>query len=491
MKHMINNLFRFPVKPGMTMAALLLCAALQAEPLRVAHVFSDHAVFQRETTAPVWGWGEPGKTVSVKASWNGKTVKTKVGEDGKWRLELATTAAGGPYTVTVKSGSEKIELTDVWLGEVWVCSGQSNMEMPVGGYGFQEVEGSTDAILSSWETASRVRVFDIRAPKSAVPVEDVDATWKLSTPDVTRGTSAVGYFFAKRLSSSLGVPVGIIVNPWGGSRLEPWMTWDAIRSLDLTQEELAEIEALTEKPNHWPETPEIMWYGRMLPVAGYAAKGFVWYQGCSNIGQHGCYDKLQAAMVKLWRDTWGRGDMPFLFTLLAPYGHGDANGTWRPEFVRTQMRTTEILPQSWYVCTESIGDPVTIHPPKKREVADMFVMRALQNVYGINPGISIELPEPKDIVYGDDGKVRITFINVWSDLGAMTRREVKGFELAGEDRVFHLADAEVFWDGGTVVVSCPDVPKPVAVRYSWRNWMGSNLATTAGIPVPPFRTDNW
>ena len=482
---------KLTAKLTIVLAALLFCSALGAEPLRLAHVFSDHAVFQRETAAPVWGWAEPGKTVSVKASWNGKTVKAKADDNGKWRLELATTAAGGPYTVTVKSGSEKIVLNDVMLGEVWVCSGQSNMEMPVAGYGFQDVEGATEAIMSSWETASQVRVFDIRAPKSAVPVEDVDATWKLSTPDVTGGTSAVAYFFARRLTKSLGIPVGIIVNPWGGSRLEPWMTWEAINAAGLNEAELAEIKALTDKPGHWPEVPELMWYGRMQPVAGYAAKGFLWYQGCSNIGQTGCYDRLQAEMVKLWRNTWGRQDMPFIFTLLAPYSHGDSNGRWRPAFVQIQMHTTEILPLSWYVCTETIGNEVTIHPPQKKEVADMMVMRALQNVYGINPGLPIECPLPTDFKYEEDGTVRISFSNVWQNLGSMSNRAVKGFELAGEDKVFHLADAEIFWDGATVVVKCPEVPHPVAVRYAFRNYMGANLATTLGIPVPPFRTDNW
>ena len=474
---------------------LLLCAllplafAMNAQSLRLPHVFTDHAVLQRDTQAPVWGWGRPGASVKVTGSWNGKAVKAKVAGDGTWRVVLQTGQAGGPYTLTVRSGGETITLGDIALGEVWLCSGQSNMEMPVSGFGFQEVEGATEAIMSAPETASDVRVFDIRTGKCTEPAVDVDAAWAYSDGAITARTSAVAYFFARRLTKSLGVPVGIIVNAWGGSRIEPWMTREMIDAAGLSPEERAAIDAIEEKPDRWPETPELIWNGRVAPVAGYAAKGIIWYQGCSNIGQ-GCYDRLQAAMVAGWREKWGR-DLPFIYTLLAPYEHGDADGRWRPHFVETQLNTEKLLPRSWAVCTETLGNRVTIHPPKKKEVADMMVQRALQDVYGIYSGISIELPRIKEVKYEEDGTVRVTLTDVWSNLASISSRSVTGFELAGEDRVFHLAEAEVHWDGQTIVVRCPEVPRPVAVRYAFRNWMGASLAKSNGIPVPPFRTDNW
>ena len=478
------------MKKMLTLAATLLVAAsLHAQDLRLSHLFTDHAVMQRETQAPVWGWGKPGATVKVTGSWDGRTVKCKVGEDGTWRVNLQTAGAGGPFEIKVRSGRESITVSDIALGEVWLCSGQSNMEMPVSGFGFQEVEGATEAILSSPETASQVRVFDIKTPKKTAPVDDVDASWACTYGDVTARTSAVGYFFARRLTKSLGVPVGIIVNAWGGSRIEPWMSREMIDASGISAEERAAIEAIEEKPDRWPETPELIWNGRVAPIVGYAARGIIWYQGCSNIGQ-GCYDKLQAAMVRSWREAWGR-NLPFIFTLLAPYEHGDADGRWRPHFVETQLRTEQLLPDSWAVCTETLGNKVTVHPARKKEVADMMVMRALQNVYGISPGVSIELPRIKDVVYGEDGTVRVTLTQVWSNLASISSRDVTGFELAGEDRQFHLAAAQVDWDGQTVTVSCPDVPHPVAVRYSFRNWMGANLAKSNGIPVPPLRTDDW
>ena len=469
-------------------AGFAAALSLQAQSLSLPHIFSDHAVFQQETTLPVWGWGKPGATVEV--SWNGDVVKTRVGDDGAWRVQLSSPKADGVARIlSVKSGKETLSIADIVLGEVWLCSGQSNMEMPISGFGFQEVEGATEAIMEAPETASQVRVFDIRTGKRSEPEADVENVWTLSTSDIVSRTSAVGYFFAKRLTKALGVPVGIIVNAWGGSRIEPWMTQASIDAAGITAEERAAIDAIQEQPDRWPETPELIWNGRVKPVAGYAAKGILWYQGCSNIGQK-CYDKLQASMVRMWRQEWGR-DLPFIYTLLAPYEHGDPDGRWRPHFVETQLNTEKILDNAWAVCTETLGNKVTVHPAQKKEVADMMVQRALQNVYGVNPGLSIELPRLDSVEYLEDGRVKVRLTQVWSNLGSISARDVVGFELAGEDREFHLAKAEIDWDGQTIYVQCPEVPRPVAVRYGFRNWMGANLAKSNGIPVPPFRSDEW
>ena len=471
------------------LALLLVTVCAAAQNLKTASIFCDHAVLQRESTVPVWGWADAGKTVSVKCSWNGKMVKTTVADDGSWRVNVATGEAGGPYTITVKCGKDKAVLSDIMLGEVWICTGQSNMEMPVSGFGFQEVEGGTEAIMEAFESAKDIRVFNIKTPKCFTPIADVEATWQYSTGEVAAWTSAIGYFFAKRLQRSLDVPVGIIVNAWGGSRIEPWMTKESIDNAGISPAERAEIDALVEDAP-WPRIPEVIWNGRMAPIAGYGARGFLWYQGCSNIGQD-CYDKLQTAMLKLWREQWGRGDMPFIYVLLAPYDHGDRNGRWRPHFVETQLRAQELSSNCWAVCTETLGNEVTIHPPKKREVADMMVLRALQNVYGMSTGVSMELPRLKEVKYEEDGSVKIKLTEVWSNLGSISGRQVVGFELAGEDRAFHLADAEIDWDGETIIVRCASVPHPVAVRYAYRNYMGANLQKSNGIPVPPFRTDDW
>ena len=472
--------------------ALLLPASLvRAENLRVAHIFSDHMVLQRESFVPIWGWGEPGKTVTVETSWyGGKTATAKVGKDGKWSLEIKTGLAGGPYALTIKSGKEAITLNDVLFGEVWVCSGQSNMEMPIGGFGFQLVEGARDAAIKAGTYADKVRIIDIKTPRCYEPVDDIDASWKCASVSACVGTSAIAWFFATTLADNLDVPVGIIVNPWGGSRIEAWMTRAAIDASGITPEERAAIDAVEEHLDRWPETPELIWNGRMAPIAGYRAKGFIWYQGCSNMDQE-CYDKLQTSMVKLWREAWANSDMPFIFALLAPYEHGDMNARKRPHFIESQLRSLKTIPESYAVCTETLGDLGTIHPAKKKEVGDMMALRALQSVYGQNLGFDIELPELKSVEYMEDGRAKVTLTHVWSNLQNITARGITGFELAGADRVFHLADAEVDWDGQTIYIKCADVPHPVAVRYAFRNWMGANLQTSMGIPVPPFRSDDW
>ena len=476
--------------------ALLLPATLaHAESLRMAHIFSDHMVLQRESFVPIWGWGEPGKTVTVVPSWyEGQTATAKVAKDGKWCLNIETGEAGGPHAITIKSGNETVVLSDVLMGEVWVCSGQSNMEMPVGGFGFQLVEGARDAAIKAGTYADKVRIIDIKTPRCYEPIDDIDASWKCASVSACVGTSAVAWFFATALADNLDVPVGIIVNPWGGSRIEAWMTREAIDASGITPAERAAIDAVEEHLDRWPETPELIWNGRMAPIAGYRAKGFIWYQGCSNMDQE-CYDKLQTAMVKLWREAWAMGDMPvdmpFIFALLAPYEHGDMNARKRPHFIESQLRSLKTIPESYAVCTETLGDLGTIHPAKKKEVGDMMALRALQSVYHRDLGFDIELPGLKSVEYLEDGRAKVTLTHVWSNLQNITARGITGFELAGSDRVFHLADAEVDWDGQTIYVKCADVPHPVAVRYAFRNWMGANLQTSMGIPVPPFRSDDW
>jgi len=483
-------------------SVILYAGLAMAQPLRLSHVFSDHMVLQRETDVKIWGWGKPGETVRVVGTWPQAAATTLVDAEGNWCLSLPTRVGDwhplfsegvnyGPYKMTVRSGGDIITVSDIMLGEVWICAGQSNMEMPLRGYGYQGVEGSTDAILDAMETAGDVRVLRVKTDKARKRVDDIETVWALSTPDVAAETSAVGYLFAKRLTKTLGCPVGIIVNAWGGSRIEPWMTVDEINSAGLNEKQLGEIYAVEEKEDCWPETPELIWNGRMAPLVGYGIRGFLWYQGCSNIDQCDCYNLLQNAMVDYWRRMWGCGNLPFIYTLLAPYSHGDADGRWRPFFVENQMKTAEEIPNAWYVSTETLGDKETIHPAKKKEVADMMVLRALQNVYGMNLGINIEVPRLQSVEWQEDGSARLRLTEINSNLGSVSARQVVGFELAGEDRVFHPAEAEVQRDGETVIVRCAEVPHPVAVRYSWRNWMGATLAKVSGIPVPPLRSDDW
>ena len=513
------------------MKKILILMALTALPcgwasarkveFKVADVFTDHMVLQRETEAPVWGWAQPGAKVTVTPSWNKVKYSCTADGDGRWSVDVATPYAGGPYSLTISTrGEERIVLDDVLSGEVWICTGQSNMEMPVKGFGNQFVEGALDAVLEAPEHAEQVRVFDIKAGKATAPLDTVDAQWKLSYGNVAANTSAVAYFFARRLSLSLGMPVGIICCPWGGSMIEPWMSREYVDKAvkgKIPAKRYEEILARREDPRSAPRQVATMYNARMYPVRGYAARGFLWYQGCGNLGDFTYYDLLQAAMVECWREMWGDKEnrMAFMFTALAPYSYGAPTRPDRGYFVENQLHSLALIPNSFAAVGESLGDEDCIHPPFKREIADQFILQALESVYGIKTGIGSGFPRPERVEFpagsavqpgrirqsGFDleirntgttpGGIKIRFTNCPSGMGTYDSNgnDIKGFEVAGADRVFHPVKATL--RGNEVTLDCSAVGKPAAVRYAFMNYCESNLRSATGIPCPSFRTDKW
>ncbi len=497
-----------------------LCA--NARDFKVAGVFSDSMVLQQQTLAPVWGWADEGDKVTVATGWDGEKYSCVTGADGRWEVKVATPAAGGPYTLTVSMKKEKVTFNDVMVGEVWLCSGQSNMDMPLKGYLSQSPEGSLEAILGAGAYDDMIRVYTIHTDKAFEPVEDVPYVWKRTTEEVAANMSGIGYFFARNLTRALGVPVGIIQNPWGGCNLEPWLSmeyFDEAVKGKIPEDTYQYLLDRKDEPNtdRSPLQISTMYNARMYPVAGYALKGFLWYQGCGNLGGYGFYDKLQQGMVKCWRDMWGdsENELPFFFTTLAPFGYGDSQGGTRALFVENQLASLDLIPNSGAAVGESLGDEGCIHPAKKREIADQFTLMALEKTYGKKTGISCGFAYPKSvrfpasssvepskvrrggqdlIIYKgeeDNGKVIVYFSNApvglghYSDFGT----PVKGFEVAGPDKVFHPVKAVVVYD--RVEIECPEIADPVAVRYAFHNYCESDLFTTHGVPVPAFRTDSW
>lgn len=480
------------------LAALLLAANLlpAREPLKLASVISDHMVLQRETETPVWGWGNPGAKVTVAPSWEEKpNYSAKVQKDGSWRLSIKTPEAGGPYTLTVTCGKESITLKDVLIGEVWIISGQSNMDMPLRGYNVQMVEGMMEEILSSPRYAGKVRQFRSKSPASEEPQKDIPETsWEVSSGEAAARLSAIGWFFATRLSDALGVPVGVIDSSWGGAKIEPYMTAEAVRrALDgsVPESRINEIFGRKNQPKKAPKEVATTWNSRMLPLVGYAVRGFLWYQGEANRNDR-YYDLLQASMVDLWRTAWGDSEkkMPFMFTTIAPYRYGNSAETSRAFFVENQLHSLKFIPNSYAAITESIGAENCIHPAKKRQVAQQFVLYALENTYGIKMGIGSGYPKPSGYEF-KDGAVTISFDNTSRGLGTVYKRTVKGFEVAGADHIFHPAEAEIGSDNKSVVVKSVEVPAPIAVRYNFHNYADGDLENSFGIPVPCFRSDDW
>lgn len=486
----------------------------------LASIFTDHMVFQQKTDAPVWGWAPEGSKVIVAPSWEKAEYSATAGEDGRWEVRIATPEAGGPYTLDVSAKGKRITLIDVMVGEVWLCSGQSNMQHYVSGFEGQGVEGSIDLLLEASEYSERIRIYDVETDKAYEPMTMVPVEWKLSTGDVLYNTSAIAYMFAKQLAKSLGVTVGIITCPWGGCKIEPWLSHEYLeKSLKgkIPDDRYRMILDRREKKRESPVQVATMYNARLYPLKGYSLKGFLWYQGCSNIGDY-YYDKMQAGMAECWRNLWedSNNELPFFFCTIAPYAYNkNAAEPLRAFFVENQLNSLDLIPNSGAAVTETLGDEGCIHPARKKEVALQLALLALDRTYGLKTGSGSGFPYPAkitfpsgssvqegtvrqsgfpiEVVKGDvpDGSIVVTFANDmrgmahYSDSGG----PVRGFEVAGPDRIFHPVNATAHFDD--IRLDCSEIADPVAVRYAFHNFSDADLKSTFGIPVPSFRTDNW
>ena len=479
------------------LVAVLASVALFAkEPLTVPTVISDHMVVQQQASTPVWGWGEPGAKVKVKPSWGKVSYSAIVDKDGAWKVSIPTPSAGGPYTIDIASGKEKIAVSDVLVGEVWIFSGQSNMDMPLRGYNVQGVDGMLEEILSSPRYADKIRMFRSKRPAAEEPQKDIPETsWQVASGESAARLSAIAWFFSTRLTDAIGVPVGVMDASWGGSKIEPYMTVEAVkRAIEgkISESRYNEIMARENEPKKVRKKISTIWNSRMSPFAGYTARGFVWYQGEANLRDR-FYDKLQAEMVKMWREAWGDTEnaMPFMFATIAPYRYDkDSRATRRAFFVENQLKSLKLIPNSYAAITESLGNEECIHPAKKRQVAQQFLLYALEKVYGMKMGVPACYPYPSGYKF-EGNEVIVSFKNVANGLGFVGRRNVKGFELAGEDMIFYRADAMIEKGNRDIRVTSVDVPAPVAVRYNFHNYDEGDLENSYGIPVPCFRSDNW
>lgn len=474
-------------------AVMLLAAAPVAARVKLPAVLGSNMVLQRNTEVNFWGGATPNSRVRVMPSWNGRSYETRADDAGRWALKVPTGEAGGPYTVTVSDG-DPVVLENVLLGEVWICSGQSNMEMPVGGFLHQPVEGSAEAVAAAGDCPG-IRMFTVPKVSSESPREDCEAAWQCSTPASVRSFSAVGYFFGRMLCRVLDVPVGLITPNWGGSAIEAWMTVEAIDSTPGID------HALAKSGTYDNSIPQRLYNGMILPVCRFTAKGFIWYQGESNRRNWFDYEALQVSLVDLWRATWGDGRMPFYITQLAPYAYEGASLRSLPLVVEAQYRAAARLEHAGVAATTDLGMPSCIHPARKREVGERLAWLALANDYGIE-GLPAPAPTFREMERRGD-KLLLRFDNLspsddWSGAdsfvgyGPEGELRLGGFEVVGTDRVFHPAEGRVLWGDGRIEVSSPEVAEPVAVRYAFRNWCPeANVFTTSGQPLAPFRSDDW
>ena len=449
--------------------------------------FSDNMVLQQNTEAAIWGWTDTGGKVTVSTTWAGAKFTATPDADGKWMVRIPTPAAGGPYNIFITDGdkSARSELANVLIGEVWFCSGQSNMEMPVGGYGGQPAEGASDFILGA-KANSPIRICNITRKASLTPLSECEGSWSENLPEVVSNTSATAYFFAHKLQEVLDIPVGIIVSCWGGSTIETWINRETLTSKFSKEFDLSFLDRDKIEGTEF-QTPCTLFNGQVAPLVPFTFGGMIWYQGEANRGRAEQYIRLQKEYVAMMRDLFKVPDAPFYFVQIASWPYDDPDGWTSGYFREAQAKSLEVIPNSGMAVTLDIGEYDTIHPHKKREVGNRLAYLALVKHYGLK-GIDPDSPVYESVSFGNSEAI-VTF--KMDGRGLSPAGNLEGFEIAGADKVFHPADAHVQLWNNKVVVSSPDVPDPVAVRYCFRNWGVGTLFNNYGIPVGPFRTDNW
>lgn len=456
---------------------LFLYASTLFAQVELPALFSDNMVFQQQYDCPVWGWAEPGESIVVKGSWANEIIKTITNKDGKWMLKLQTTKAGGPYFVTINDDT----LHNVMIGEVWICSGQSNMQWAL---------SQTDSAEQEIEKAEfpDIRLFYVARDNADEPSKDCYGKWVECKPESARTFSAVAYYFGKELHSELNVPMGLIHVSWGGSTVQAWTNYNILQS---TPEGRYYIEKYKEKivntsPGFNPrdnQSPSGLYNGMLKPLIPFGIRGAIWYQGEANTSEHYMYKNLKNTMITNWRNEWGQGDFPFYFVQLAPFNYQkDIIGA----ALRDEQRRTLEISNTGMAVTMDIGNPDDIHPVNKKDVGKRLALWALAKTYG-----------KEEFVYSgplyksmkDEGmKIRLFFDHVGNGL-VCKGKNLTHFTIAGEERKFYPAYARI--ERNTIVVSAKNVKSPVAVRYAFNNGDEPNLFNKEGLPASTFRTDDW
>ena len=468
-------------------------ASAQAK-VTLPYVMGNNMILQQQTEARLWG-KTTAKEVKVTTSWDNEVYTAKASKNGDFIVKVKTPKASyTPLSITFDDG-DRLTLSNILSGEVWVCAGQSNMEMPVKGFGNCPVEGYNDAVVTANEYKG-VHYVKIPSVMRVEPQWNSEPTeWKEVSPQTVGEASATGYFFAQVLNKTLDVPIGLIMANKGGTRVESWLTKENLKKYTKEPTDSAGIVAF--KPE-WDYHRAMLWgNGTFNPILNYTVRGIIYYQGCSNVGDPGDqYSERMKILVDQWRGQFGLGEIPFYFVEIAPYHYDNVNADNGARLREQQYKASQIIPNSGLVCTNDLVypyEPAQIHPAQKKPVGQRLAYLALNKTYGLT-AVGCMSPSFKDMrVTGD-----IVDIHLANDLGAISRFEdIQGFELAGEDRVFHPAKAEHFWQPGggywdeTIRLTSPEVKKPVAIRYCFKNFQIGNLKNAAGLPLFPFRTDNW
>jgi sialate O-acetylesterase len=439
--------------------------------LRLPAVLSSGMVLQQKDSATFWGWSGPGSTVSVTTGWNNATDSVVTTNGATWKLKVATPAAGGPFDITIKS-SETIKLTDVMVGEVWLCSGQSNME-----WNYYAGEKDIPAELSS-PANPMIRFFQVPKSTSDYPQDDVKAKWVVCDSNSLKSITAVGYFFGKRINQALNVPVGIINSSWGGTPAEVWTPAELVTND-------AQLNAATGKLNKtstgWPWQQGVTYNAMIAPLTNFNIAGALWYQGEANVSSNETYTKLLTTMIDAWRNKWNK-EFPFYYVQIAPYNYGDSNinGALLQEAQTKAMAHPNV---GMAVITDLVDSVSNIHPSHKREVGNRLANWALAQTYHQN-GIIYRSPEYEKAAK-KSGRVELSFSNVPTTLKS-TDKKITGFMISDASGQWYPADAKI--SGNKITVWNKKVKDPAEVRYAFTNTLIGNVSSAEGLPLTPFRT---
>ncbi|MCF3111834.1 sialate O-acetylesterase [Niabella sp. CC-SYL272] len=493
---------------------LFLCISVEGlAAVKLPAVIADHMVLQQKTTAALWGWANPGERITIQCSWNRQPVTVTAGADGRWLTRVKTIAAGGPYTIRFK-GTNTIEIGDVLLGEVWLCSGQSNMEFPLA----KQKAWRTGVTNYEEEVAKaadpRLRLFTVQQEVAGTPQPDVQGNWAPTTPETAATFSAVAYYFGKEIREATGVPVGLIHSSWGGTPAESWTrkeVLDTSREFRLIldryetavktypddlvtyQQELnqwlkdsaAHRQGLRKKPARPVEpeknskSPTKLYNAMIHPLIPFTLKGVIWYQGESNAGRAYQYRQLFPAMIRSWRAEW-KADFPFYFVQIAPHYQQS------PEIREAQLLAYKTVPGTGMAVITDAGDSLDIHPRNKAVVGHRLALWALAKTYGKQRLVYSGPQYQSALQEGHKMRIRFSFAD-----GGLIAKDglLTGFTIAGANRQFVPATARI--EGNSIVVMSNAVPQPVAVRFGWSAVPHAVLFNKAGLPASPFRTDDW
>lgn len=457
----------------LALASFTILSFQSFSQVRLPAVLSSGMVLQQNDSVSLWGWSQPAEKIFVTTSWDNHTDSTIANNGARWKLKVKTPAAGGPYSISFK-GYNTVELKDVLIGEVWLCSGQSNMEMNWQWGHLPDVNAEFPTCATT-----NIRFFQVPKTTSDYPQDNCDAKWESCDSNSLKSFSAVGYFFGKRLNKELNVPIGLINSSWGGTPAEVWTEAGAIN-------DNAELKASDDKLEElawWPKKPGMTYNGMLAPLFNYSIAGALWYQGEGNTAAPYTYSHLLTTMIDSWRKAWNK-NLPFYYVQIAPFTYGTTNqGNLIREQQANAMQHNNV---GMTVVTDLVDDTTDIHPKNKHEVGYRLAGWALAETYH-KSGFAYKSPFYKNIEIKKD-KAIISFDNVPTGLMAKDKK-INAVQVAGANKVFYPADAKI--DGDKLIVSSKIVKQPVAVRFSYSNAAVGNLFSKEGLPVCPFRTDDW